>query len=129
MSDVPGSETGIKISSSFKSSGRSKNLMDNCINYQTLHNDANSSNIGPGSYDCPPTYMGQVLLNPSIRDKSFRMKMIQQDGSHRTRLSPIKPPIPKMIEKKFLQKNPVDSPAERLSEIDNVRNLPPLPSL
>lgn len=48
---VPGSELGIRISSSFQNGGRDKSLINDAIHYNTMREDIQMSNLGPGAYD------------------------------------------------------------------------------
>jgi hypothetical protein len=49
--EIPGSELGKQICSSFKNGGRSKDLINNATHYNTMREDIKMSNLGPGSYD------------------------------------------------------------------------------
>jgi len=138
MSTTPGSEQGIQITSSFKSSGRSKELMSNSLLYKTCHDDITSSNIGPGSYEFVPSYLGQQLISPCIREKSYRTKRLNDINSSfqlshcssadmlTNQFSHTKAPLPKFSRKEDKIKYPVETANERQSEIERVRNLPPL---
>eukprot|EP01041_Mallomonas_annulata_P010184 gene10184-21225_t len=115
MSQTPGSEWGIQVTSPFKSSGRSKELMLNGSLYCTKHDLVYSSNVGPGMYDMPS------LLNTSKRPHTSSPEL-----GPRQRLT-TKMPIPKIVKKTDSVQCVMETPLERLSDINKVRGLPDYP--
>jgi len=124
---TPGSEIGIEISSSFKTSGRSKEIMDNCKYFKTTHEELKASNIGPGSYDYVPSYMGQQMISPTIKDVTFRSKIIHPDNHLFPPKLTVKPPLPKLEKKVSKRQAVIVSEEERDYDVRSVRNLPELP--
>jgi len=61
---------GIQVTSSFKSSGRSKQLLSDGQRFQTIRNEG--SNVGPGSYDAGSSYIGRISTSPTANDRNFR---------------------------------------------------------
>lgn len=54
--NVIGSELGTQVTSSFRSSGRKKNLMMDGVHFATCREDIKFSNLGPGCYDTTDTW-------------------------------------------------------------------------
>lgn len=65
-------EMGLQATAPFKSSGRDKQLMLDGKLWQTKRDDIMNSNLGPGSYDFQPSYMGQQIINPTLNDRHYR---------------------------------------------------------
>lgn len=61
---------GIQVTSPFKSSGRSKQLLGDAQRFQTIAYEG--SNIGPGSYDAGASYIGRISVSPTANDRVFR---------------------------------------------------------
>lgn len=128
MSADPGSDRGKSITSSFKSSGRSKALMGDAILFQTKNEVLHMSNMGPGSHDTVASFGGKLLISPNMRDPAYRARRLKEDpcysGLGHERKQAIKPTLPKFETKENKVKVVKESPEERLREMENVRNLP-----
>mmetsp|Transcript_9400 Transcript_9400/g.14162 ORF Transcript_9400/g.14162 Transcript_9400/m.14162 type:complete len:254 (-) Transcript_9400:298-1059(-) len=135
----------VQHTSSFKTSGRERGLLSNAVLYQTLNEDKTMSNIGPGMYDLSqcPSYMGQQLISPTKSDRRYRAHRARdaqerdsrpstgESSPHndKPRISDIflesrnsRPSSPSPVSALFTQIS--FSPAERMMEIQSVRDLP-----
>jgi len=65
-------EMGIQVSSSFKSSGRTKMLMGDAKYFHTVRDDVRSTNLGPGAYESVKSFMGTATVSPTANDREYR---------------------------------------------------------
>lgn len=128
MSSDPGSDRGKSITSSFKSSGRSKALMGDAILFQTKNETLHMSNMGPGSHESVQSFGGKMLVSPHMRDPAYRARRLKEDpcysGLGHERKHPMKSALPKFETKENKVKIVKESAEERLLEVSYVRNLP-----
>lgn len=123
--------TIISSTSSFRNSGRDRSLLlQNSNFYQTLNEDVSLANLGPGSYDARPSYLGQQLISPTMNDRRFRASRIENRPPSRAAtpdsLSGHVTPTARSSTPSFKreEKTAPFSPAELKHEIDTVRALP-----
>mmetsp|Transcript_32717 Transcript_32717/g.33365 ORF Transcript_32717/g.33365 Transcript_32717/m.33365 type:complete len:198 (-) Transcript_32717:373-966(-) len=119
MSAATGSEHGIEVTSCFKSSGRLKDLMRSGELYQTKHDAARSSHLGPGVHEIPSLIGASSSSAQRTRAAMEREKTPMRKGRHRT-----KGELPKFSKSKRENDILIDSEFERRTEIEIVRKLP-----
>lgn len=85
-------EMGIQVSSSFKSSGRSKQLMGDAKYFHTVRDDVRNANLGPGSYESVKYCMSTVTVSPTANDREYRSHRAadKSEDSFRTAIQGLK---------------------------------------
>lgn len=121
----------ISSTSSFRNSGRERSLLlQNSNFYQTLNEDISLANLGPGSYDARPSYMGQQLISPTMNDRRFRASRAENRPPSRAAtpdsLSGRATPTARSSTPSFRREEKIIpfTPTELKHEIDTVRALP-----
>jgi hypothetical protein len=65
-------DMGVQVTSSFKSSGRSKQLMGDAKYFHTVRDDVRYNNLGPGAYESVKCFMGTATVSPTANDREYR---------------------------------------------------------